>query len=1016
MGLFRVALALAACVGAQAATGVFDDCSPGTIEGGVVELRCKGGAAVRLQALTGDILRVRTAADGKFGDSLTIRWGFVRDEWPPVPVRTATTRDEVRMETASLTVRTNLRPFRLKVLDRAGRVVFEESRPLETPAAGAAVQHVVMAPDEHFYGLGFQRMALDVRGRKLQWWRAFRSSEATVPFFLSSRGYGYYSNNTYRHVFDFMGADTYTVTADGGQQDYYIFYGPAYRHILDHYTALTGRPMLAPRWALGLGYQSRYFEDQQGVLRTATGFRHEDLPIDWIGLEPGWEAVPYSMKWEWSKQRFPDPDRMIRDLGALGIKMGLWESGDAPKSGYTSEEARREWYRPRIEAAIRKGIKFFKQDDPYPRMISSQEMLPPELNRSLGGSGVFSAAEMNNTTNSLYSDTAMREYRRVTGERAMIMFNGYNSSISSHRWPFTWEADFPLGVGALSASLSGHSLVSTRDRNEAPDGIHLGYLAPFCYLESWAYYKEPWLYSEKLLEMNRFYAKLRYRLLPYLYSSARQSVESGLPLMRPMLLEFQSDPTTRNLASQFLLGDWLLVGSATAKLTSGAELLTPDKAKAASQAKPSVYLPAGRWYDFWTGAGVESKGEWRLSGWSAEVGGPLWVRGGAIIPMGPVTAYADQEPLEVLRLDVYPAGVSRYAVYEDDGRTYEYEKGAYATTVVRCVEKPGGVALSIGARKGKYAGMPERRGYLVSLHTRLMPTAVRAEGRRLPRVRSKEDLLYVAARHGWSYEDSTGTLWIKPAAGWRFDYDARGQGRDPDRDTAHWDPAAPKGAQAIEIGVSLAEPVAVKPVFGAAAELAVSTSDGTLIADGTSTTAVMVTVLDSSRRRVYSARTAIRLEAEGEATLACGAHMCEVEAMDGVAKSTLTATTKTGQVRIRASAAGLKAAESAVDVARGTILLKASPPERVKLSSDGAWLPLRVTLYATIQAGGTTMKSANTKLHLHVTGGSGKTPEDREVNAAEGIGVFQDVFFEKPPKYVMHVSGEGLEPASIPIY
>ncbi|MCX6625607.1 MAG: DUF5110 domain-containing protein, partial [Acidobacteria bacterium] len=522
---------------------------------------------------------------------------------------------------------------------------------------------------------------------------------------------------------------------------------------------------------MGIGYECRYLDEQGAVLKVAHGFRREDIPIDWIGLEPGWEDVPYNMKWNWSRKRFPDPDGMIREMASLGIKMGLWESGAAPKTGYTDEAVRKQWYAPRIEAAIRKGIRFFKQDDPYPRMISSQEMLEPELNRDLGRSGVFSAAEMNNTTNSLYSETAMKEYRRVTGERAMIMFNGYNSSIASHRWPFTWEADFPLGVGALSASLSGHSLVSTRDRNEAPDGIHLGYLAPFSYLESWAYYKEPWFYSEPLLEMNRFYAKLRYRLIPYLYSSLRQSVTSGLPVMRPMLLEFQNDPETHGLASQFLLGDWLLVASARSAITSGSELPS-GREQQAPELKSKVYLPKGRWYDFWTGAVVESHGEWRDGTWPSVAGGPLWVRGGAIIPMGQVTAYDGQEPLEVLRLDVYPSGTSNYTAYEDDGRTYDYEKGAFATTRFRSVEKPGGLTFSIGARRGKYAGMPERRGYLVSVHTGSQPTSVTVAGRGLPPVPSKEDLLYVAARKGWHYDSEGGTLWIKPASGWRYDFDA----------------------------------------------------------------------------------------------------------------------------------------------------------------------------------------------------------------------------------------------------
>jgi len=366
---------------------------------------------------------------------------------------------------------------------------------------------------------------------------------------------------------------------------------------------------------------------------------------------------------------------------------------------------------------------------------------------------------------------------------------------------------------------------------------------------------------------------------------------------------------------------------------------------------------------------------------------------------------------------VYPAAASSYTAYEDDGRTYDYEKGASATTEFRSVEKPGGLTFTIGARKGSYTGMPERRSYLVSVHTRLQPTAVTVAGHRLPPVGSKDDLLYVAARKGWHYDALTGTLWIKPASGWRYDYDARGAGKDPDRDTVYWDAAAAPGGQAMEIAVALSKPPAPpKPVFGPAAHLAVESSDRTLIADGTSAATVKVTVLDAAWRKVADARLPVQLEAEGEAVLGCGARVCQVETLNGAATTVLTSTLKPGQVRLRATAAQLPAGEAAVETVRGTIRLQASPPERVVLHSGGAWLPLRVTLYASIQAGGVTVKSANTRLRLHITGGSGKVPPDQELRAVGGYAAFPNVVFEKPPKYVMHVSGDGLETAHIPIY
>ncbi|MCL5742504.1 MAG: DUF5110 domain-containing protein [Acidobacteria bacterium] len=872
-----------------------------------------------------------------------------------------------------------------------------------------------MRDGEHFYGLGFQRMALDVRGRKLQWFRAFRSSEATVPFFMSTAGYGFYSNNTWKHVFDFSGGDGYTVSSDGGQLDYYVIYGPAMRQILERYTDLTGKPMLPPRWALGIGYEARYMEEQDGVIKVARGFRREDIPIDWIGLEPGWEDIPYNMKWNWSAKRFPDPDGMIRALASMGIKMGLWESGEAPKTGYTDPETRKRWYQPRIQAAINKGIKFFKQDDPYPRMISSQEWLPPEMNRNLGGSGVFSAAEMNNLTNSLYSETAMQEYTRVTGERAMLMFNGYNSSIASHRWPFTWEADFPLGVGALSAGMSGHGLVSTRDRNESPDGIHLGYLAPFSYLESWAYYKEPWFYSEDLLEMNRSYAKLRCRLLPYLYSSLRQSNTSGMPMMRAMVLEYQDDPQTHQIASQFMLGDSLLVASATTSLTSGSEGVSTNRGTATS-CKAPVYLPRGTWYDYWTGRAVSSGGAWRDSSWPETAGGPLCVKGGAILPMAPVTAYGGQEPLEVIRLDVYPSGDSRYTIYEDDGATYAYQKGAFATTEVRAVEAASSVTLTIGARKGSYQGMPSRRSYLVSLHSALTPTGVTLGGARLSKFSSQEQLCYCSGSRGWYHDAKEGMVWIKPDSGWRYGYNARGAGKDPERDTAYWDQAF-HSPHALTIQVRLTQPLPEpNPVFGPAAALTIESQYDKLIADGTSASNVTVTVLDASKRRVYDSNVAVRIEAEGEAVLGCGERVCIVNTTQGVASMAITAGLVPGRVDIRATAGSLASARTHLETVRGSIVLKASPPERVKLNSDGKWLPLRFNLYATIQGAGARMRSASTRLRMHVNGASGRSYPVLEARAVKGIAVFKDVVLDKPPSYVVVVTGDGVAPARIPIY
>ena len=438
---------------------------------------------------------------------------------------------------------------------------------------------------------------------------------------------------------------------------------------------------------------------------------------------------------------------------------------------------------------LNKGIKFFKQDDPYPRMIQSTEWLPPEPNSGLRGSGDLSAGEMTNVTNSLYSQTAMEEYTRVTGERAMIMYNGYGSSIASQRWPFTWEADFALGGGALNASLSGHSLVSTRDRNEVPDGIHAGYLAPFCYLESWAYYKEPWLYSQDLLDMNRFYIKLRYRLVPYLYSSLHESAESALPVMRPMVLEYQNDPVAQQNQSQYLLGDWLLVAPARSTMESGSESSHMGVGQQLADTHTKVYLPKGQWYDFWTGRRGQQR---RVAN-----GGMAFLCGRTAVGEG--RSHHPHGAGHFLHRSGAPGGGS--SGHLPSGRVADTRcmktMAARMTTRRARSPRPTSTSMNVGTRltstlargvgrtlHASASCLPDQLAYGVSASECV---SKRAGPRRIGLLAA---LVRSAGAHGWCYDEPKQIAWVKATAGWRFGADARGAQNDPEQDTAYWDNAA----------------------------------------------------------------------------------------------------------------------------------------------------------------------------------------------------------------------------------
>ena len=397
-------------------------------------------------------------------------------------------------------------------------------------------------------------------------------------------------------------------------------------------------------------------------------------------------------------------------------------------------------------------------------MIVSEELQAPVLGRMLGPSGGRTSRELLNVSNSLYSQTAFQEYGRLTGQRAFIIFSGYNSSIASHRWPTAWAGDFAAVHGLLNAGLSGHSMVSLDMNGATLAGIHYGYLTPFSILDSWAYYNEPWLRPEHVEQAHRYYAKLKHRLAPYLYSTLYQASQSGVPMMRAMVLDRPQDPNTWNLSSQHMLGDWFLVGS-----------------------QPSVYLPPGRWINYWTGERYESTGQRRECSFEEPQGGPLLVRSGAIVPMEPVTASLGQEPAELIEVDVFPdRTASAFTLSEDDGCTYAYQSGATAITAMRCRAADDAVYVDIDARRGSYAGMPAGRTYLVMAHVGVEPDAVSDSEKVLPRAGGKAELLNDGDRAGWCYDEEAGVAWIKPDAGWRLDYDGRGPQGDPERDTLRW--------------------------------------------------------------------------------------------------------------------------------------------------------------------------------------------------------------------------------------
>jgi alpha-glucosidase (family GH31 glycosyl hydrolase) len=719
------------------------------------------GWNMRISFINNSMVRVQMAPAAGFEPSLTERFGFVSTDWKETPVKLVELPGYTILQGENVGVKIAKQDLRISLLDKHGIEITGERAARSWLPAGGGRLRFSMPADEHIFGFGFQRKTMDCRGYKFDWKREFRKKDATIPFFLSTKGYAFLSNNTFDQTFDFANfANGYDVTAVDGQLDFYFIYGPQFANILDNYTQLTGAPQLIPKWGLGLLYGCRYYESQQGVLDLALNFRKFDIPCDMMWLEPGWEDHSYSMKWEWSPERFPDPAGMIKQLNSKGYHFGLWDSGQAPHKGYEDSILRVNWYAQRVKTSLDLGVAFFKQDDPYPRMIESTEMsLNPIYNKGTIADKIRSNRALKNLSNSLYSETAMNEFRRITGKRTFIIFNSYVSSFGTHRWPTGWAADFAAGNGMLNAGLAAQSMVSLDMNPGSVAGMHLGYLTPFSIIDAWAYYKEPWLYPTYLLDAHRFYSKFRRRLMPYLYSSQAQSHFTGMPMMRAMVLQYQNDSATWKQDRQYMLGDALLVGL-----------------------DAKVYLPKGEWVDYWNGERIESKGEWYTRTLKDTQGGPLFAKAGSIIPMQSVTAFQEQEKTVLVTLDVFPAKQGKGWLYEDDGNSFDYEKGKFAKTEFTFQKTDNGLIVKAEARTGDFKDMP-KRVYLMQIHNLKDVKIIICNGKSITAVKSKELLLNNSDKSGWWYDANNHTLYIKPGSNWKLGYDSRGSNGDPDKDS-----------------------------------------------------------------------------------------------------------------------------------------------------------------------------------------------------------------------------------------
>jgi len=580
-------------------------------------------------------------------------------------------------------------------------------------------------PAESYYGLGDKPADNNMRGKRFELWGtdqyAFGKQTdplyKNVPFYIGLQNkiaYGIFFDNTFRSYFDFA-QERHHVTsfwAQGGSMDYYFVYGPDMNSVVSGYTELTGKPELPPLWALGYHQCKWSYYPESNVREVAAKFRELQIPCDAIYLDI--DYMDGFRCFTWDKEKFPNPTKMISDLREDGFKtIAIIDPGIKvdPEYKVYQEAMEKDYFCKRADGPYMKGKVWpgecYFPDYTNPKVRNWWADLFKGLIADNGLAGIWN--DMNEPAvmevpNKTFPDDVRHDYdghpcshrkaHNVYGmQMARATYEGVKKFIYPKR-PFvitrsayagtqrytsswfgdnvaTWEHLSIANIQAQRLALSGMSFAGSDIGGfaEQPTGelyarwIGLGIFHPFCRTHSSGDHgdQEPWTFDQNITDITRKFIELRYKLLPYLYTTFWQYAEEGIPMLKSLVLYDQEDPQTHYRNDEFIFGDKILV----------CPVLEPN-AKGRR-----MYIPRGEWYDFWTREIITGGREEWVDADIDQI--PLFVKAGSIIPRYPVMQYVGEKQIEFLTLDVYyTMGSDKSIVYEDASDGYDYKKGRFS--------------------------------------------------------------------------------------------------------------------------------------------------------------------------------------------------------------------------------------------------------------------------------------------------------------------------------------------------
>jgi len=570
----------------------------------------------------------------------------------------------------------------------------------------------------------------------------------SIPFFLginATRSYGIFLDNTWRTWFDFgkQARDAYSFGAEGGPLDYYFLYGPTPKQVVEAYAYLTGTPPLPPLWALGFQHSRYSYTPESQVREIAKHLRTDKIPSDvlYLDIDYQYKNRPFTV----DPKTFPNFPGLVADLRRQHFHLVTITDlhiAHAPNQGYAPYDAgkagdhfvknpdgsefigvvwpgpavfpdftraqTREWWGGLYREFVQDGVAGFWNDMNEPSVFEvPSKTMPLNTVHRIEEPGFTTRTATHAEIHNIFGLENVRGtfeglLKLRPDERPFVLTRA--TYAGGQRYGFTWTGDnsatwnhlrlatqmvLNLGVSGIpfvGADVGGfngspQSALLTRWVEQAA-------FSPFFrdHAAKGTLPHEIWNNGLEPEVIRRRYIETRYRLLPYIYSLADESSRTGLPLMRPLFLEFPDvfAADFDHLDTEFLLGPSLLVAP-------------PPFAETLDDY--AISFPKDHeWYDFWTGLKTAAV---------PKIHPPLdlmpvYVRGGSIVPLQPLIQNTDEIPSGPLELRVYPGSQCSGSIYLDDGHTFRYQKGEYLRQSFTCQSDANSMRLKFHAREGSY--------------------------------------------------------------------------------------------------------------------------------------------------------------------------------------------------------------------------------------------------------------------------------------------------------------------------